>query len=135
MSFRSVFIALVLSFGLILGGFLINGRRPPMETTHASATLVKATGKCAECHTRTQHSIVHEFELSAHARQGVTCLDCHRSAGGQGEQAHHGFEISTTVTPANCRGCHEAQYQQFLMSRHAAPSWAAVYGEKGLTAE
>jgi len=135
MSFRSVFIALVLSFALILGGLLINARRPAVETIQANASFVKATGRCAECHTRTQHSIVHEFELSTHAKKGVTCLDCHQSAGGQGQQAHHGFEISTTVTSANCRSCHETQYQQFLRSRHAAPSWAAVYGEKGLTAE
>jgi len=39
------------------------------------------------------------------------------------------------VTAANCRSCHETIYQQFLRSRHAAPSWAAVYGEKGLSAE
>lgn len=135
MSFRSVFIALVLSFSLILGGLLINDKRPRVETGQPEAAFVKATGKCAECHTRQQHSIVHEFELSAHAREGVNCLDCHQAASGQGKQPHHGFEISTTVTSANCRSCHEEQYQQFLRSRHAAPSWAAVYGEKGLTAQ
>lgn len=135
MSFRSVFIALVLSFSLILAGFLLNARRPAVETIQPNASFVRATGKCAACHTRTQHSIVHEFELSAHAKKGVTCLDCHQTAAGQSKAAHHGFEISTTVTSANCRSCHETQYQQFLRSRHAAPSWAAVYGEKGLTAD
>ncbi|SIN71226.1 Seven times multi-haem cytochrome CxxCH [Singulisphaera sp. GP187] len=135
MSFRSVFIALVLSFGMILAGLLINGRRPAVETIQPNASFVRATGKCASCHTRTQHSIVHEFELSEHAKKGVTCLDCHQTAEGQTKEAHHGFEISKTVTSANCRSCHETQYQQFLRSRHAAPSWAAVYGEKGLTAD
>ncbi len=43
--------------------------------------------------------------------------------------------IATHLTAANCRSCHEAVYEQFLRSRHAAPSWAAHYGEKGLTAE
>jgi hydroxylamine dehydrogenase len=37
------------------------------------------------------------------------------------------------LTAGNCRGCHEEIYQQFLRSRHAATSWAAVYGEKGLS--
>ena len=34
MSFRSVFIALVIGFGLVLAGFLINRQRPPAETDH-----------------------------------------------------------------------------------------------------
>ncbi|MCC7264237.1 MAG: nitrate reductase, partial [Candidatus Latescibacteria bacterium] len=38
-------------------------------------------------------------------------------------------------TAGNCRACHEPIYQEFLRSRHAAPSWAAVYGEQGLSPE
>ena len=43
--------------------------------------------------------------------------------------------IATHLTAGNCRQCHEAIYQEFLRSRHAGPSWAAIYGEKGLTPE
>ena len=32
---------------------------------------------------------------------------------------HHGFVIAKNVTSANCRNCHETEYQQFLRSRHA----------------
>jgi nitrate/TMAO reductase-like tetraheme cytochrome c subunit len=133
MSFRSVFIALVIGFGLVLAGFLINRQRPASETSQGSAAMVRATGKCAECHTEQQYSIVHEYELSAHAAKGISCLECHQPAQGQDKADHHGFVISKGVTAANCRSCHESEYQQFLRSRHAAPSWAAVYGEKGLT--
>ena len=52
MSFRSVFIALVIGFGLVLAGFLINRQRPIVETDQPSDAFVKATGKCAECHSR-----------------------------------------------------------------------------------
>ncbi len=135
MSFRSVFIALVIGFALVIAGFLVNRARPPVETDQASAASVRASGKCAECHTRQQHSIVHEYELSAHARKGINCLDCHQPAQDQAKTDHHGFIISKTLTAANCRSCHETEYQQFLRSRHAAPSWAAVYGEKGLPSE
>jgi len=135
MSFRSVFIALVIGFSLILAAFLINAQRPKIELNQPNVSLVRATGKCAECHSRLQHSIVHEFELSAHAAKNVTCLDCHQPAADQEKTDHHSFVISKTVTAANCRGCHEPIYQQLLRSRHAAPSWAAVYGEAGLTAE
>ena len=135
MSFRSVFVAVVIAFGLIVGAFLINRARPQAETQQPSADLVRATGKCAECHVRTQYSVVHEYEMSAHAKKGVNCLDCHQPAAGQESKDHHGFVISAKLTAGNCRGCHEDIYQQFLRSRHAAPSWGAIYGEKGLTPE
>jgi len=48
---------------------------------------------------------------------------------------HHGFVIAKHLTAGNCRSCHEGIYQEFLRSRHAAPSWAAIYGEKGLKPE
>jgi hypothetical protein len=135
MSFRSVFIAVVIGFGLILAGYLVNRQRPAPETEQATPNLVRASGKCAECHTRQQHAIVHEYELSVHAQKNVNCLDCHQPAGNQESSPHHGFTISKVVTAANCRSCHESIYQQFLRSRHAAPSWAAVYGEEGLSPE
>jgi hypothetical protein len=135
MSFRSVFIALVISFGLVLAAFLINAQRPKAEVNQRSIALMRATDKCAECHARLQHSVVHEYDLSVHATKNATCLDCHQPAPGQEKTDHHSFVIGMTVTWANCRTCHELVYQQYLRSRHAAPSWAAVYGEKGLTPE
>ncbi|HLZ39842.1 MAG TPA: multiheme c-type cytochrome [Candidatus Sulfotelmatobacter sp.] len=135
MSFRSVFLALVIAFSLILAAFLLNRSRPKVETEQPTAALVRATGKCAECHERTQYSVVHEYEMSAHARKGINCLECHQPAPGQDKKDHHGFVIATKLTAGNCRSCHEGIYQQFLRSRHAAPAWAAIYGEKGLTPE
>ncbi|HYM26265.1 MAG TPA: ammonia-forming cytochrome c nitrite reductase subunit c552 [Vicinamibacterales bacterium] len=135
MSFRPVFIAVVIAFGLIVGAFLINRARPPVETRQPSADFVRASGKCAECHLRQQYSVVHEFEMSVHAKQGVNCLDCHQPAAGQRKQDHHGFTIATRLTAGNCRSCHEPIYQEYLRSRHAATSWAAVYGQEGLSPE
>jgi hypothetical protein len=135
MSFRAVFLAVAIAFALVLAAFLLNRARPKTETEQSSAALVRATGKCAECHSRTQYSVVHEYEMSAHARNSVNCLECHQPAANQEKKDHHGFVIATKLTAGNCRSCHEAIYQQFLHSRHAAPSWAAIYGEKGLTPE
>src|SRR4029077_4557168 len=106
-----------------------------VEVQQPSAAFVRASGKCAECHLNTHYSVVHEFEMSAHARKGINCLDCHQAASGQQSKQHHGFVINTGPTPANCRSCHETIYQQFVRSRHAAASWAAVAGEKDLSAE
>ncbi len=133
MTFRSVFIALVIGFALVFAAFLLNSQRPRIETQQPSAAFVRASGKCAQCHYQQQYSIVHEYELSRHAVEKVNCLDCHAPAERQQGVQHHGFVIVTKLTAANCRGCHESIYQEFLRSRHAATSWAAVYGEKGLS--
>lgn len=136
MTFRSVFMAVVIAFALIIAAFLVNRARPKVETEQPNANFVRASGKCAECHAHAQYSIVHEYEMSKHAQKGITCLDCHQPAAGQAKEEHHGFTISAgRLTAGNCRACHEQIYQQFLRSRHAAPSWAAIYGEKGLTPE
>src|SRR5215467_1312583 len=135
MSFRAVFIAITIATALILSAYLINSRRPRTAVEQPSAAFVRASGKCAECHLNLQYSVVHEFELSTHARKGLNCLDCHQVAPGQKGTNHNGFVITTAVTPANCRACHETIYQQFLHSRHAAASWAAVSGDKDFTPE
>jgi hypothetical protein len=135
MSFRPVLIAVVIASGLIVSAFLINRARPQVETNQPSADFVRASGKCAECHTRQQYSVVHEYEMSRHAQKGVNCLDCHQPAANQQGKAHNGFTIVTKLTAGNCRSCHEPVYQEFLHSRHAAVSWAAVFGDKGLTPE
>ena len=135
MAFRPVFIAVVIAFALIVSAFLVNRARPHVETDQPSAAFVRASGKCAECHSQQQYSVVHEFEISVHAQKGINCLDCHQGAGSQQTKDHHGFTISTKLTAGNCRSCHEQIYQEYLRSRHAAPSWAAVYGQGGLRPE
>ena len=73
--------------------------------------------------------------MSVHAKEGVNCLDCHQSAPGQKKGYHHGFVISDHLTAGNCLSCHESEYEEPLRSRHAALSWAGVYGEKGLSSQ
>jgi hypothetical protein len=135
LAFRSVFIAVVLGAALVVSAFLINSYRPRSVTDQPSAALVRASGKCAECHANQHYSIVHEYELSVHAQKKVNCLECHQPAGGQKSKPHHGFEIATQLTANNCRACHERVYQQFLRSRHAAPAWASVHGDTEFTPE
>jgi hypothetical protein len=135
MNFRAVFIALVIGTAMVVAAYLLNSQRPRVEVEQPSASFIKATGKCAECHRNNQYSIVHEYEMSRHAAKGVTCLDCHQVAQGQTGTNHNGFVINTGVTPANCKTCHAAIYEQFARSRHAAPSWVAVAGNKDFSSE
>jgi hydroxylamine dehydrogenase len=135
MSFRGVFVTVFLGTALVVSAFLLNARRPRSEVNQPSAALVRATGKCAECHRRETSAVVHEFEMSRHSAAGVNCLECHRAVGGQEPQDHHGFTIARALTAANCAQCHTTEYQQFLRSRHAAPAWAAVTGPGDFSAE
>jgi len=135
MNFRHVFIALVIGTALVVSAYVINSQRPRVVVDQPNADYVKASGKCAECHRNSQYSIVHEFEMSKHATKGVTCLDCHQVATGQAGTNHNGFVINNGVTPANCKTCHAAIYDQFARSRHAAPSWVAVVGNKDFSPE
>ena len=73
--------------------------------------------------------------MSAHAKKGVNCLDCHQPATGQKKEDHHGFVIATHLTAGNCRSCHEAHLPGISAQPSCRASWAAIYGEKGLTPE
>jgi hypothetical protein len=135
MSFRALFAAVVLSAALVVAAFVVNGRRPAAERWQPTPTLARSVGKCAECHRQETSAVVHQFEMSEHARQGVTCLECHRPVDGQESLDHRGFVIAKHLTAANCAQCHKTQYDQFLRSRHAAPAWAAVSGPGDFTPE
>jgi len=135
MAFRGVFLAVVLSTAMIVSAFMVQSRRPRSEVMRATPALVKATGKCADCHRHETAAVVHEFDMSRHHAAGVTCLDCHQPTKGQDPLDHKGFTITKRLTAANCRGCHPAEYEQYLKSRHAAPAWAAVAGSQDFTAD
>ena len=100
MSFRSVFIAVTVAFALILSAFLVNRARPKVETEQPTADFVRASGKCAECHARLQYSVVHEYEMSAHAKKGVNCLDCHQPGR---RPAEEGSPRLCDQRPSHCR--------------------------------
>ncbi len=135
MRFQTVFVAVLIATALIVSALLVNSERPSRQTDQPSASFVTATGKCANCHRNVASAVVHEFEMSRHAAQGVTCLDCHIPVEGQVPVEHNGFTISTLLTSKNCATCHTAEYDQFLRSRHAAPALAAVTGPAGFTPE
>jgi hypothetical protein len=134
-SFFAVFIAVFLGTALIIAAIILHKARPEKQVQQPSAAMVKASGKCASCHRQETSAIVHQFELSEHAKKGVTCLDCHQVREGQAKLDHRGFEISKSLTAANCKQCHATEYRQLARSRHGAPAWAAVTGKEDFTKE
>lgn len=135
MSFKYVFLAVFVAMSLIVIVLIFNARRPAVEVDQPSPDFVRATGKCANCHRRETAAVVHQFESSQHAKEGISCLDCHRPAENQEKRFHNGFTIAKQLTAKNCSACHTTEYQEFLRSRHAAPAWAAVAGAADFTAE
>lgn len=135
MAFRNVFLAVFAGGVLIVCAFVINAKRPGVETAQPGPEFVKATGKCAQCHRQETSAVVHQFEMSRHAAAGVTCLDCHQQQEGQEAKDHFTFTMAQEVTAKNCAACHPTEYDQYLRSRHAAPAWAAVHGAKHFTEE
>jgi hydroxylamine dehydrogenase len=135
MPFKSVFLAVLVATALVVAAFLVNARRPKIETGEPSPALVEATGKCAECHRHETPAILDQFERSRHAVKGVNCLDCHHPVEGQQGIEHRGFTIARVLTAKNCAQCHASEYDQYARSRHAAASWAAIHGPKDFSPE
>jgi len=135
MAFRSVFLAVFLGTSMVLAALILNSQRPERDTDRPTADHVKATGKCADCHSKETSAIVHEYETSRHFEAGVTCLECHAPAEAQEAMEHRGFTLSTELTSKNCANCHTREYEQYNRSRHAAPAWAAVKGRDAFSPE
>jgi len=135
MTFKNIFISIILATAMVVSAFLIHRARPEVELAQPGPEYVRATGKCAMCHINETSAIVHQYSMSKHASQNVTCFECHRPQNGQEEFNHQGFTLARKLTALNCSQCHATEYDQFLRSRHGAPAWAAVTGSKGFTAE
>ncbi len=135
MTFRHIFVSIILATAMVVAAFVVHSVRPDLETEQPGPEYIRATGKCAECHRRETSAIVHQFSMSKHAQQNVTCYDCHRVQTGQDQVDHKGFTLAKNLTALNCSQCHSTEYAQFLRSRHGAPAWAAVTGWKDFNPE
>ncbi|MDP6967258.1 MAG: hypothetical protein QF551_08300, partial [Candidatus Marinimicrobia bacterium] len=76
MIFRNVFISIIIATAMIISAFLIHQARPKVELSQPGPEYVRATGKCATCHLQETSAIVHQFSMSKHASQNVTCYEC-----------------------------------------------------------
>ena len=135
MSFRSVFVAVTISSVLLLSAILVHRARHRADADQPLPELVRATGRCAQCHREETPAVVHQFERSEHSRANITCYDCHQAGEGQESYIHFNFRLARDVTSLNCSGCHRTEYQQFARSRHALPAWSAVSGSEGMSPE
>ncbi len=67
---------------------------------------------CYACHRHATPEVVKEWTKSPHAKQGVSCLECHGDDHGQI------VERGGRVLPSKCGECHVTMYTDFAQSRH-----------------
>jgi hypothetical protein len=76
--------------------------------------------ECVECHKDIMPALFQQWEMSKHALNEVSCLDCHGADEGDADAfEHEGSVIATLVTPKDCGVCHETEAQEVENSYHA----------------
>jgi hydroxylamine dehydrogenase len=85
------------------------------------APAAESEDPCLACHGALTPGIVGDWEASLHAREDVTCADCHIAEGKDRPdiQDHYGHEVVVLVTPKDCASCHPEESQEFQESHHA----------------
>ena len=98
---------LVITITVVLGGcFLVPGSPKRPDSSEVSGPMPYVED-CQTCHGA---RVGKRYGESLHARVGIRCGQCHTPGG------HPDF--TSPVQDGKCGGCHQAQYQQTLESRH-----------------
>jgi hypothetical protein len=102
-------VVLAIPLALALGGcFLIpwSPDRPDPKSVSGPAVYAE---RCETCHAA---PVGEQYAHSLHAAQGIRCGQCHTGGGHP--------EFAQPIGDAKCGGCHQAQYEQTLASKHFA---------------
>ncbi len=75
---------------------------------------------CIDCHREQSPAFVKEWELSAHAKNGVDCFSCHKAEKTDPDaMEHNGYIIAVLVSPNDCGRCHAKEVAEMTASHHA----------------
>ncbi len=97
-----------------------------IAVTLSNSTTVKATEECLACHETYTPEIVDQWEQSKHSTVDVGCFDCHEALADDPSGDSHSIGLVTpVVSPNACATCHEAEVEEYSMSKHA---WTAFIG-------
>ncbi len=76
---------------------------------------------CVNCHKTVTPTIVTDWELSEHSKDGVSCADCH----GSEHTTEADVDEAAVPTPEVCAECHSDQVAQFSKGKHAL-AWGVL---------
>jgi len=113
------FLSLVFFVSLLIVAWIEGGRKRVLE--HPEAVVTGESKKCMNCHESLDPGIVLQWKESRHSHSGIGCNDCHKAEEGDPDLIEHyeGTRIATIVSPKDCSGCHEKQFEEFTNSHHA----------------
>ncbi|HED10261.1 MAG TPA: hypothetical protein ENJ10_06205 [Caldithrix abyssi] len=78
------------------------------------------SGKCMTCHKKESPGLYNQWYTSEHAKNKVTCIDCHGASKTDRDAfEHEGALIATLVTPKDCGSCHKNEAREVQNSYHA----------------
>ena len=92
--------------------------KPAPRPTKASRS---SGDKCVTCHQQLTPTIVSDWKLSKHSKNGISCDTCH----GAEHTSKDDVAKVKLPTPDTCAQCHAQQVDQFKKSKHAF-AWAAM---------
>ena len=87
-----------------------------------AASAAVETDACIDCHSKldVMSAISSDWMESKHARNGVTCQNCHEANPSDSDaMSHNGFTISPVVSPKDCSACHSKEVGEFEQSLHS----------------
>ncbi len=83
-------------------------------------TIDPSGGECMTCHKDKSPGLYNQWFGSTHAKNSVTCIDCHAAERGEDDAyKHYDTYIATLVTPKDCGVCHEKETKEVGDSYHA----------------
>jgi hypothetical protein len=100
--------------GLITGLLVLCG------IVAAGSAIATVADDCISCHQEKNPGLYLQWKNSAHAGNGVGCLDCHEADKADTDAyEHNGATVATLVTPKDCGKCHEQETLETTNSYHA----------------
>ena len=105
---------------LVPGGLLLLGLVLFFPVTRAQGDKPSKGDKCKSCHLKKNPGLVGQWKKSKHAKNDVSCIDCHQADRGDKDGfKHYGVLVATLVTPKDCAKCHADEAKQVQASYHA----------------
>ena len=81
---------------------------------------LSSADECTDCHKDNMPALFQQWEMSKHALNEISCIDCHGADKTDVDAfEHEGVTIATLVTPKDCGVCHETEAREVENSYHA----------------
>ena len=75
---------------------------------------------CLSCHEKSSPMVVEQWQVSAHGKEGVMCMDCHDPEITKTIVSDRCSEkVAVVISPTVCANCHEKEVEEQDNTKHA----------------